>query len=49
VETIGYFLQRFREDLAHERTSRHEIDARLAELEAQLRAELAGAPAGAGQ
>ncbi len=49
VETIGYFLQRYREDLAHERSSRQEIDARLAELEAQLRAELAGAPAGAGQ
>jgi predicted CoA-substrate-specific enzyme activase len=49
VETIGYFLQRYREDLAHERVSRREIDVRLAELEAQLRAELAGAPAGAVQ
>ena len=49
VETIGYFLQRYREDLVQERESRDQIEARLAELEAQLRAELAGAPAGAGQ
>jgi predicted nucleotide-binding protein (sugar kinase/HSP70/actin superfamily) len=49
VETIGYFLQRYREDLSQDRTSRQQIDARLAELEAQLRAELAGVPAGAGQ
>ncbi len=49
VETIGYFLQRYREDLVQERTSRDQIDSRLAELEAQLRAELAGAPTGAVQ
>jgi predicted CoA-substrate-specific enzyme activase len=49
VETIGYFLQRYREDLVQERTSRQQIDARLAELEVQLRAELAGASAGGGQ
>ncbi len=49
VETIGYFLQRYREDLVTERSSRQQIELRLAELEAQLRAELAGASAGGGQ
>jgi predicted nucleotide-binding protein (sugar kinase/HSP70/actin superfamily) len=47
VETIGYFLQRYREDLIQERTSRRQIDAQLVELEARLRAELVGASSGA--
>ena len=49
LETIDYFLKRYREDLVTERGSRQQIELRLAELEAQLRAELAGASAGGGQ
>ncbi len=44
VETIGYFLQRYREDMVKRRTALSTIDARLAELEAQLRAELGAEP-----
>ncbi|HLI30327.1 MAG TPA: acyl-CoA dehydratase activase-related protein, partial [Terriglobia bacterium] len=40
VETIGYFLKRYREDLARRNKKQREINARLSELEAQLRAEL---------
>jgi predicted CoA-substrate-specific enzyme activase len=46
VETIGYFLSRYREDLVKERRARTDIEARLAELEAQLRAEMAAGGAG---
>lgn len=48
VETIGYFLSRYREDLVRERQQRTRIEERLAELEAQLRAEMAGGVAPAG-
>ncbi len=41
VETIGYFLSRYREDMVREKTKRVEIESRLAELERQLRAEMA--------
>jgi predicted nucleotide-binding protein (sugar kinase/HSP70/actin superfamily) len=37
VETIGYFLQRYREDMVRDNAKRDEIDARLAELEWELR------------
>jgi predicted CoA-substrate-specific enzyme activase len=40
VETIGYFLKRYREDVIYRRQKQTEIDARLKELEAKLRAEL---------
>jgi activator of 2-hydroxyglutaryl-CoA dehydratase/predicted nucleotide-binding protein (sugar kinase/HSP70/actin superfamily) len=39
VETISYFLTRYREDLADARKKRTEIDRRLAEFEAALRRE----------
>jgi predicted nucleotide-binding protein (sugar kinase/HSP70/actin superfamily) len=39
VETIGYFLKRYREDMVRNRGKQAEIDIKLAELEAQLRAE----------
>lgn len=44
VETIGYFLQRYREDMVKHRRTMSTIDARLAELEAQLREELGAEP-----
>ena len=40
VETIGYFLQRYREDMVKHRETMSTIDQRLAELERQLREEL---------
>ncbi len=40
VETIGYFLKRYREDMVYRKQKQAEIDAKLAEIEAQLRAEL---------
>jgi predicted CoA-substrate-specific enzyme activase len=40
VETIGYFLKRYREDIVYRKQKQSEIDVRLKELEAQLRAEL---------
>jgi len=40
VETIGYFLKRYREDLVARKQKEREIDARLKEMEATLRAEL---------
>jgi predicted nucleotide-binding protein (sugar kinase/HSP70/actin superfamily) len=40
VETIGYFLQRYREDMVKRSQQLATIDERLAELERQLRAEL---------
>jgi len=44
VETIGYFLKRYREDMVARRRKEADIDVKLAEFEARLRAEL-GAPA----
>ncbi len=44
VETIAYFLKRYREDMIMRKRKESEIDVQLAELEAQLRRELA-APA----
>jgi predicted nucleotide-binding protein (sugar kinase/HSP70/actin superfamily) len=39
VETIGYFLKRYREDMIVNKRKQNDIDVKLAELEAQLRAE----------
>jgi len=39
VETIDYFLRRYREDVIRKRKAVEDIDAQLAELEAQLRRE----------
>ena len=39
VETIAYFLKRYREDIIANKRKQSDIDVRLAELEAQLRAE----------
>jgi predicted nucleotide-binding protein (sugar kinase/HSP70/actin superfamily) len=44
VETIGYFLSRYREDMAKRNTKIRHIDERLAELERQLREELGAEP-----
>jgi predicted CoA-substrate-specific enzyme activase len=40
VETIGYFLKRYREDMVFHNQKQTEINAKLKELEIQLRAEL---------
>ncbi len=45
VETIGYFLKRYREDMIYRKQKQAEIDAKLAEIEARLRAELGEMPA----
>jgi predicted nucleotide-binding protein (sugar kinase/HSP70/actin superfamily) len=47
VETIGYFLKRYREDMMARRRKEAEIDIKLAEFEARLRAELGAALPGA--
>jgi predicted nucleotide-binding protein (sugar kinase/HSP70/actin superfamily) len=47
VETISYFLKRYREDMIARKRKESEIDVKLAEFEAQLRAELGVPPAGA--
>jgi len=39
VETISYFLKRYREDMVRRKQAQAEIDAKLRELEAKLRAE----------
>ncbi|RIK65149.1 MAG: hypothetical protein DCC65_13190 [Planctomycetota bacterium] len=44
IETIGYFLRRHKEKLARDRRKLAEIDARIEELEAELRAKYAAAP-----
>ena len=41
VETIDYFLRRYREEVIRKRKASQDIDAQLAELEAQLRREMA--------
>ncbi|PYV23831.1 MAG: CoA activase [Acidobacteria bacterium] len=46
VETIGYFLKRYREDLVARKQKEREIDARLKDLEATLRADLDVPPPG---
>ncbi len=44
VETISYFLKRYREDMVRRKQKQREIDAKLKELEAQLRAEMDALP-----
>ena len=44
VETIGYFLERYREDIIANKSATSDIDARLREYELQLRAELLKKP-----
>ena len=39
VETIGYFLKRYREEMIRKRKAAEDIEAQLAALEAQLRGE----------
>ena len=41
VETIDYFLRRYREEVIRKRKASQDIDAQLAELEAQLRRDMA--------
>ncbi len=40
VETIGYFLQRYREDMIRAKAKERELEERLAEFERRLRAEM---------
>jgi len=42
VETISYFLKRYREDMLARKEKEREIEAKLKEFEARLRSELAG-------
>jgi predicted nucleotide-binding protein (sugar kinase/HSP70/actin superfamily) len=42
VETIGYFLKRYREDMIARKQKELDIDAKLKEFEARLRAEMLG-------
>ena len=44
VETIGYFLKRYREDMVRAKQKNVEIDGRLREMEEQLRREFASQP-----
>ncbi len=44
VETISYFLKRYREDMIARKGKRTEIDVRLKEFEAKIRAELEALP-----
>jgi predicted CoA-substrate-specific enzyme activase len=44
VETISYFLKRYREDILRRKLKQSEIDAKLKEFEAQLRCQLDGMP-----
>jgi predicted nucleotide-binding protein (sugar kinase/HSP70/actin superfamily) len=44
VETISYFLKRYREDMVRHTQKQAEIDAKLKEFEAKLRAELEALP-----
>jgi len=43
VETIGYFLKRYREDMIARNQKERDIEAKLKEFEARLRAEMLGA------
>jgi hypothetical protein len=40
VETIGYFLKRYREDMVREKQKKHSIEEQLKEFENRLRHEL---------
>jgi hypothetical protein len=42
VETIDYFLRRYREEVIRRRKAEQEIEAQLAAMEAQLRGEKFG-------
>jgi hypothetical protein len=44
VETIDYFLRRYREEVIRKRKANEEIEAQLAALEAELRGEVASQP-----
>src|SRR5271157_2708447 len=44
VETISYFLKRYREDMVGRKQKQAEVDAKLKEFEAKLRAELDAPP-----
>ena len=44
METISYFLKRYREDMVRRKQKQTEIDAKLKEFEAQLRAEIDAQP-----
>jgi predicted nucleotide-binding protein (sugar kinase/HSP70/actin superfamily) len=46
LETIAYFLKRYREEMVYRKQKQAEIEAKLKELEAQFRAELDAPPAG---
>jgi len=46
VETIGYFLKRYREDMAANKGKEKDIDARLREYELELRRRLLAEPLG---
>ncbi len=46
VETIGYFLKRYREDMVANKGKEKDIDAQLREYELQLRAEMLKRPVG---
>ena len=45
VETIDYFLRRYREDVIKKATKARDVEAKLAEYERKLRAEMMPAPA----
>ena len=45
IETIDYFLRRYREEVIRKRKAGQDIDAQLAELEARLRSEMGEADA----
>ncbi|MBI4553907.1 MAG: CoA activase, partial [Candidatus Latescibacteria bacterium] len=45
VETIAYFLKRYREDMVKEKQKRQQIEQQLKELEQKLRTEMAEQPA----
>jgi hypothetical protein len=42
VETISYFLKRYREDMVRNKQKQTDIDAKMREFEAKLRAEMEG-------
>jgi hypothetical protein len=44
VETIDYFLRRYREEVIRKRKATHDIEAQLAALEAELRGEAGNGP-----
>ncbi|HEX5482362.1 MAG TPA: BadF/BadG/BcrA/BcrD ATPase family protein [Terriglobia bacterium] len=46
VETIGYFLKRYREDMVRRKKKELDIDSKLREFEAQLRAQMDALPPG---